>query len=71
MKKCIIALGLTVFLAGCTDSGKARVTSYGSAFKIEVISGAQVVRTYTSTGKVSPNQMDGILRMQLPTSSWR
>ncbi|QNH63985.1 hypothetical protein [Hymenobacter sediminicola] len=47
---CIFLLALA--LAGCTDASQARLDSYGSTFKVEVVSGGQIIRTYTSTGKV-------------------
>ncbi|UOR05987.1 hypothetical protein MUN82_02525 [Hymenobacter aerilatus] len=50
--KHLSSLLLIVALAACTDASQARFDSYGSKFKVEVLSGGQVVRTYTSTGKL-------------------
>ena len=47
-------------LASCTDAQQAKFGGYGQTFKIEVLSGGQIVRTYKSTGKVlSEENSDG------------
>jgi len=47
-------------LASCTDAQKAKFGGYGQTFKVEVLSGGQIVRTYKSTGKVlSEDNSDG------------
>ncbi len=47
-------------LAGCTDAEKAKYGGYDKPYRVEVLSGGQVVRTYTTTGKVlSEEHSDG------------
>ena len=46
-------LVLVVLLASCTDATQSKITGFGKRYKIEVISGGQVVRTYISSGKVN------------------
>lgn len=43
-------------LAGCTDAARSSLASYGSKHKIELYSGGQMVREWTSTGKVVNEQ---------------
>ena len=53
----ILSLGI---VAGCTDANMSQWSALGSRFKVTVYSGGQVVRTYTSTGKVATEaQSDG------------
>jgi hypothetical protein len=52
MKNCLLLLLLVLPFAGCTDADKARLGGYGKKHKVEVLSGGQVVRVYTSTDKV-------------------
>ena len=40
----------------CTDAAKAKLGGYGGKYKIEVLSGGQVVRTYFSTGDSCPER---------------
>jgi hypothetical protein len=55
-----LAIALVITLSSCTDAGKSKMFGFGNKFKVEVISGGQIVRTYTSTGKVlSEEQSDG------------
>lgn len=41
-----------VLTTGCTDAAMSRSASLGSKFKITIYSGGQIVREFTSTGKV-------------------
>ena len=50
MKKRLIFLLLP--FAGCTETDQANFSDYDKKCTVEVISGGQVVRTYTSTGRV-------------------
>ena len=53
-------IGISLAFAACTDAQQAKIGGYGQTFKVEVISGGQVVRTYKSTGKVlSESSSDG------------
>jgi hypothetical protein len=51
MKKIAILLLFAVF--GCTDAKQSKITGFGKRYKVECLSGGIVVRTYTSSGKVS------------------
>jgi len=53
--KHIVAL-LCLSLFGCTDAKQSKLTGYGKNYKVECISGGVVVRTYTSSGKVSSEE---------------
>jgi hypothetical protein len=68
MKKILLTFFVRVFglaacallASGCTDAELAKGGGYGKPFRIEVLSGGQVVRTYLSTGKVvSEGSSDG------------
>lgn len=49
-----------VTLIGCTDAGRAKFGGYGDKFKVELYSGGQKVREWTSSGKVlSESSSDG------------
>lgn len=50
MKKLLLLLLLP--FAACTDVEKAKLNDYGNKYTVEVVSGGQVVRTYTSKGRV-------------------
>jgi hypothetical protein len=52
MKPKLLICVLTLSLFSCTDTARARLGSMGSKCKIEVLSGGQVVRTYSSTGGI-------------------
>ncbi|TGE05576.1 hypothetical protein [Hymenobacter fodinae] len=68
MKHLLILASAALLLVGCTDATKAHFGGYGGSFKVEVLSGGQVVRTYTSSGKVgSANQSDGYYFMDAAT----
>ena len=51
MKKTLIFAAL-VLLSGCTDASRDKMLGYGKAYRVEILSGGQIVRTYTSSGKV-------------------
>ncbi len=53
---CGIFLAALVF-SNCTDSEQAKFDSYGEKCRIEVFSGGQIIRTYTSTGKVMSGKL--------------
>jgi len=55
MKKIIILfLAITfIILSSCTDAEQGKYTNFGNSFKVEMYSGGQLVRSWTSTGKVS------------------
>ena len=48
----LLLLLLVLPFTGCTDTDEARLGGYGKKHKVEVLSGGQVVRVYTSTDKV-------------------
>ena len=50
MRYAIIAVAIC--LSGCTDAFRSGVQSFGSRHHIELWSGGQKVREWTSTGKV-------------------
>ncbi len=54
MKKllCALLFVLSFILVGCTDAEWASTTSVGSEFSVELFSAGEIVRTWTSTGKV-------------------
>ena len=52
MKNRLLLLLLVLPFVGCTDADEARLSGYGKKHKVEVLSGGQVVRVYTSTNKV-------------------
>jgi hypothetical protein len=52
MKKRLLFLLVVLPFAGCTDADQARLGGYGKPHRVEVLSGGQVVRVYTSTDKV-------------------
>lgn len=61
MKKLLIVAALALFATGCTDATMASLGSYGETSKITCFSGGEVVREYTSTGKViAADQGDGV-----------
>lgn len=53
MKNLLLVLGCALILASCTDAKRDKVWGYGKKYTVEVFSGGQLVRTYTSSGKVS------------------
>ena len=52
MKNRLLLLLVVLPFAECTDADEARLSGYGKKHKVEVLSGGQVVRVYTSTDKV-------------------
>lgn len=52
MKK-IIAVVLLIMFLGCTDAQRANLGAYGDQHTITMYNGGKLVRTWTSTGKVS------------------
>ena len=58
MKKLLFLL-LPLPFAGCTDAEQAKLGDYGNKYTVEVVSGGQVVRTYTSTGRVRAESRAG------------
>ena len=46
-------LVLVVLLASCTDAKQSKLNGFGKRYKIEVLNGGQIIRTYTSSGKIS------------------
>jgi len=63
MKKSFFAAcAITLFFVfGCTDANVEKMlNNYGTEFTVEMYSGGQLVRTWTSSGKVSSEaQSDG------------
>ncbi len=61
MKTKYIILAIVASLTfSCTDAGRAKIGGYGDKFKIEMYSGGQKVREWTSSGKVlSEEHSDG------------
>ena len=57
MKKLLFFLLLP--FAGCSDAEQAKLSDNGNKYTVEVVSGGQVVRTYTSTGKVRAESRAG------------
>ena len=51
----LMALTITVLFsfASCTDAQRAKVGGLGDEFKVEMYSGGELVREWTSIGKVS------------------
>lgn len=65
MKKLIF---LSLFLVGCTDASVARFEAYNEKHKIELYSGGELVKEWTSTGKVhAEEQSDGYFFMDEKT----
>ena len=52
MKQLFFTLLVASLFTSCTDAQQSKVLGFGNKFKIEVLSGGQIVRTYISTGKV-------------------
>ena len=55
MTKYIIALLITLFIilsCSCTDAERSRVTGDGDEYQVEMYSGGQMVKAWTSSGKV-------------------
>ena len=63
MKKVLILSSVIALflLSSCTDAQMEKtLTNYGKEFTVEMYSGGQLVRTWTSSGKVSTeSQSDG------------
>ena len=58
--KTLITLLVVATLASCTDAERAKFGGYGDKFKVEMYSGGQKVREWTSSGKVlSEDGSDG------------
>lgn len=59
---------LLASLVGCTDAGQARFFALGQKHRVELYSGGQLVRSWTSTGKVfSEENSDGYYFMDQDT----
>ena len=58
MKKVVLVLSIiSLFLVlGCTDASQAKMFNYGNEFTVEMYSGGVLVRSWTSSGKVSSEQ---------------
>ena len=65
----VIGLCIVVgIVAGCTDAGYSKLAAYGNPCKIEMYSGGQLVRTWTSTGRInSEENSDGYYFMDAET----
>lgn len=61
MKNILIALALTLALAGCTDAEMASFGALGDESDIKCWSGSSVIFEDTSTGKVAQLDGDGIV----------
>lgn len=58
--KAIALLCAITALASCTDAGRAKMGGFGDEFLVEMYSGGEKVREWTSSGKVlSESQSDG------------
>jgi hypothetical protein len=70
MKKVLItAAFIGLLFSSCTDATSAKLSGYGNKYKVEILSGGQVVRTYISTGKVqSEEKSDGYYFMDAATN---
>lgn len=56
----ILTITFLTLSMSCTDAGRAKIGGYGDKFKIEMYSGGQKVREWTSSGKVlSEEHSDG------------
>jgi len=56
-KVILFAVVILVSVSGCTDADREKMlTNWGKEFTIEMYSGGQLVRTWTSSGKVSTEQ---------------
>jgi hypothetical protein len=47
-----LIIGLFILSLSCTDATRSKLGGYGDEFKIEMYSGGQMVREWTSSGKV-------------------
>ena len=52
----LIALLSASILTSCTDAFRSKLGGYGDEFKVEMYSGGQKVREWTSSGKVLSEQ---------------
>ena len=60
MKGLIVAIGISLFMFGCTDSQMKNITTLGTPGKIELYSGGKKVAEWHSTGKItSESSTDG------------
>lgn len=58
--KLAIVIMCFALCAGCTSAEWSKVSSYGNEHTVEMYSGGQLVRSWTSTGKVlSETNSDG------------
>jgi len=58
--KYLIILVIGIVSLSCTDAERSKIGGYGDKFKVEMYSGGQKVREWTSSGKVlSENGSDG------------
>ena len=62
-------LSLVLIANSCTDAEKGKYSNFGNKFKVELVSGGIVVRSWISTGKVSSeSQSDGYYFIDSKTS---
>jgi hypothetical protein len=54
--KFVFLLTLSLLIFSCTDSTQEKLFNYGNEFRVEMYSGGQLVRSWTSTGKVSSEE---------------
>ena len=52
MKTKLIVIVIASTLFSCTDANRSKLFGYGNQFKVEMYSGGQKVREWTSSGKV-------------------
>lgn len=52
----LTALLSASILPSCTDAARSKIGGYGDEFKVEMYSGGQKVREWTSSGKVLSEQ---------------
>lgn len=52
MKKLITIAIISLCLASCADATKAKIGGYGDDHKVEMYSGGEKIREWTSSGKV-------------------
>lgn len=52
----LVAIAICVTSIGCTDTDLASFSAYGEEHKVELWSGGKMVKSWTSTGKVSSEE---------------
>lgn len=64
----LMVLALVMLASGCTDATQSKIMGYGDQYKVEMYSGGQKVREWTSSGKVkSEANSDGYYFMDKET----